>query len=112
MRKKQPPSEVKGTPGFQNFFSTLNKEEYLRKIVNKGLNLLEQDMLAGTKIEKRLFPKYYTKKFGITNLFLLDLDPNFRLTYTIVAEKENKIVAVLEVMDHKAYNQRFRYKSR
>lgn len=87
----------------------MKDEEYLYKIVNKGLDILKQDMLVGDKIEKRLFPKYYRKKFGITNLFKLDLDPNFRLTYTILAEDGNKIVLVLEALDHKAYNRRFGY---
>jgi hypothetical protein len=66
-------------------------------------------MLAGDKVEKKKLPKAYVREYGITNLFRLDLDRNYRLAYTIVAEGMLKIVCILEVMDHKTYNERFGY---
>lgn len=109
MRKPQPPSCVKGAQEFVCWLKPLDKESYLFKIVDKGLNTLKRDMLAGNKIEKKKWPKMYIKKYGITNLFRLDLNKNYRFTYTIIAEGMKKVVCVIEAMDHNTYNRRFGY---
>jgi len=107
--RKKPPDEVRGTPEFAEFYSNLDKNSYLYRIIKNGLDVLRENMVAGEKVEKRKWPKMYLKKYGIRNLFKLDLDRNYRLTYTIIAEGPRKIVCVLEVMDHKTYNRRFGY---
>ena len=66
-------------------------------------------MLAGEKVEKRKWPQVYVEKYGIRNLFLVDLGRRFRLTYVIIAEGLKKIVCVIEVVDHRAYERRFGY---
>jgi len=47
---------------------------------------LRENIEAGEKVEKRKWPKMYVRKYGITSLFRLDLDRNYRLTYTIIAD--------------------------
>jgi len=107
--RKKPPDEVRGTPEFSEFYSNLDKNSYLYRIIKNGLDVLRENMVAGEKVEKRKWPKMYVRKYGIRNLFKLDLDRNYRLTYTIIADGRRKIVCVLEVMDHKTYNRRFGY---
>lgn len=66
-------------------------------------------MFAGERVGKKKWPKYYIMRYGIRNLFVFDLSKGWRLTYTIIAEGMKKIVCVLEAMDHKTYERRFKY---
>jgi len=106
---RKTPDEVRGTREFAEFYSGLDGESYLYKIIKNGLDVLRENMEAGEKVEKRKWPRIYVGRYGIRNLFRLDLDRNYRLTYTIIADGLKKIVCVLEVMDHKTYNRRFGY---
>jgi len=108
--RKRAPDDLRGTPDFKAFFLGLGVEDYLYKIIKEGLDALRENMEAGDKIEKGRWPKIYAERYGITNLFKLDLDRNYRLTYTIIAENMKKVSCVIEVMDHKTYNRRFGYR--
>jgi hypothetical protein len=66
-------------------------------------------MLAGTRIEKRKFPRVYVQKHGITNLYKYNLDASNRLIYTLVTDKSGIAVIVLEILNHKEYEKRFGY---
>ena len=79
------------------------------KIINHGLNVLKENMFVGERIERRKFPRYYVQKFGINNLYKLNLDLRTRLIYTLVAEETGVAVVVLEILDHKKYEERFGY---
>ena len=106
---RKTPDEVRGTREFAEFYSGLDGESYLYKIIKNGLDVLRENIEAGEKVEKRKWPRIYVGRYGIRNLFRLDLDRNYRLTYTIIADGLKKVVCVLEVMDHKTYNRRFGY---
>ena len=108
MRKKAP-DDVRGTPEFAEFYHDLDRESYLYRIIKRGLDVLRENMEVGEKVEKRKWPRMYVRRYGIRNLFRLDLDRNYRLTYTIIADGSKKVICVLEVMDHKTYNRRFGY---
>ena len=79
------------------------------KIINHGLDVLKENMFVGERIERRKFPRYYVQKFGINNLYKLNLDLRTRLIYTLVAEETGVAVVVLEILDHKKYEERFGY---
>jgi len=107
--RKKAPDDLRGTREFAEFYLGLDRESYLYRIIKKGLDVLRENMEAGEKVEKRKWPRIYVRRYGIRNLFRLDLDRNYRLTYTIIANGLKKVVCVLEVMDHKTYNLRFGY---
>ena len=79
------------------------------KIINAGLDVLKGNMFAGERIERRKFPKYYVQKYGVNNLYKFNLDSRTRLIYTLVAEETEIAVVVLEILDHKKYEERFGY---
>lgn len=65
-------------------------------------------------VAKSLTPKEYVLRYGITNLFRVEL-PNFwRMLYTLTNdETEIEIIAfVLDVIDHKAYDRKFGYRKK
>ena len=110
LRKCQPPDELRGTPEFKAFYSGLSKNCALYKKIGNALEVLRRDMLVGDRIEKKKWPRIYTQRYGIYNLFRLEVDKKCRLTYTIIAEGKKKIVCVIEFFsNHKGYNRRFGY---
>jgi len=108
LRKK--PSCVKAVRDVAGFISLLEKGSYLRRIVDKGLGVLKENMFAGERIEKRRFPKFYVQKYGINNLYKYNLDSANRLVYTLVADESGIAVVILEILSHKEYEKRFGYK--
>jgi len=104
------PSCVKATRDVANFISSLEKESYLRQIVENGLDMLKENMFAGQRIEKKKFPKYYVQKHEINNLYKYNLDTRNRLVYTLVADRSGIAVVVLEILNHKEYEKRFGYR--
>ena len=84
--------------------------EYLFKIIGRGIEKLKQNHEAGQKIPKQLWPKYYVEKYGVNNLWRLQLDDFWRMIYTLTREEVKLVAVILEVMDHKDYDKRFGYK--
>jgi len=54
------------------------------------------------------------EKYGVKNLFRVELPHYWRMLYTLTnGESEIEIIAfVLDIIDHKEYNKKFRYKKR
>jgi hypothetical protein len=107
MSKK--PSCVKVSREAAVFVSSLKDGGYLLKIVNSGLDVLKGNMFAGQRIKRKKFPRYYVQKFGVNNLYKFSLDSRTRLIYTLVADESGVAVVVLEILDHKKYEERFGY---
>ncbi|VVB77286.1 Uncharacterised protein [uncultured archaeon] len=87
-------------------------ERSILKAINKKVELIKSNPHYGDPIAKSLIPKEYLREYGITNLFRVEL-PNFwRMLYTLTNdETEMEIVAfVLDIMDHRSYDDRFGYK--
>jgi hypothetical protein len=103
------PSCVKASREAAVFISSLKDGSYLLKIVNSGLDLLKGNMFAGERIERKKFPKYYVQKYGVNNLYKFNLDSRTRLIYTLVAGESGVAVVILEILDHKKYEERFGY---
>jgi len=101
---------VKATRDVASFISSLEKRSYLRRIVDKGLDVLKENMFAGQRVEKKKLPKYYVQKYGINNLYKYNLDAANRLIYTLVADESGIAVVVLEILSHKEYEKRFGYR--
>jgi len=81
MMKPKRPSCVKASREAAVFISYLREGSYLLKIVNSGVN----------------------------NLYKFNLNSRVRLIYTLVADESGVAVVVLEIMDHKKYEERFGY---
>ena len=100
---------VKASSEVAVFISSLRQGSYLLKIIDAGLDVLRLNMFAGERIERRKYPRFYVQKYGVNNLYKFNLDSSTRLIYTLVAEETGVAVVVLEVLDHKKYEERFGY---
>jgi len=86
------------------------KEDKLYRQLVKAFENLEEDAFCGIQIPKRLIPEYYKKRFGpLTNLWKYNLPDAWRLIYTIKNSKVSILSIILEWIDHKEYERRFRY---
>ena len=73
--------------------------------------MIKNNIHYGRPISKKKIPEEYNTKYGIKNLFWVEL-PNFwRMIYTLMNDeyKIEIIAFVLDVMDHDKYNKKFGY---
>ena len=84
-----------------------DKEIY--KWVSRAIDDLEKNAFCGIQIPKKLIPKTYIKKYEIDNLWKYDLPKGWRLIYSVASDKILIISIIMEWMDHKKYEKRFKY---
>ncbi len=99
--------------GIKEAFYKLEKgdesEQKLFKLIDQALSDIEEDAFCGIQIPKKLIPKEYKKKYGVTNLWKYNLPEGWRLIYSIAKEEVIVVSLVLEWFDHKNYERRFNY---
>jgi hypothetical protein len=103
------PSCVKASSEAAVFITPLREGSYFLRIINAGLDVLKLNMFVGERIERKKYPRYYVQKYGVNNLYKFNLDSRTRLMYALVAEETGVAVVVLEVLDHRKYEERFGY---
>ncbi len=106
----RPASEVRGPPEFYKLYKGLNPASREKHLLDSALDPLKSNAAAGVKVQKTLWPTYYVRKYGVNNLWKLDLSREARLVYTILNEKGQWVVVILEAfLTHKEYEKRFGY---
>lgn len=112
---------VKLSPEAEEVYKHLNREapdskteRMILKAVNQKVELIKSNPHFGDPIAKKLIPKEYKQKYGVTNLFRVELPAFWRMLYTLTdGESEVEIIAfVLDVIDHKEYDKKFGYKGK
>lgn len=64
----------------------------------------------GFHIQKDRIPKEYVIKYDVNNLWKVNLSGAWRMIYTIRGSEVDIIALILDLMDHKDYNNKFGYK--
>ncbi|MFH1445695.1 MAG: hypothetical protein ABIF08_04445 [Nanoarchaeota archaeon] len=112
---------IKLSPEAEEVFRYLNKEapdskteRMILKAINQKVDLIKSNPHFGDPIVKKLIPKEYKQKYGVTNLFRVELPAFWRMLYTLTDEEsEVEIIAfVLDIIDHEEYDKKFGYRSR
>jgi hypothetical protein len=103
----------------EEVFKYLNKKSIKSKTermifnsVKKKVELIKSNPHFGNPMSKKLIPKEYIEKYGITNLFRVELPAYWRMLYSL-SEGDNKveiIAFVLDLIDHKKYDKKLGYK--
>ena len=88
-------------------------ERMILTALNKKVELIKANVHFGQQVSKKLIPKEYIEKYGVNNLFRVELPLFWRMLYTLTdGESEVEIIAfVLDVVDYDDYNKKFGYKS-
>jgi mRNA-degrading endonuclease RelE of RelBE toxin-antitoxin system len=85
------------------------EEKPLKDQLEKALGDIEENPFCGIQIPKRLIPKDYIKKHGISNVWKYNLPGAWRLIYSIRGGEAIIITIILDWMDHKTYEKKFKY---
>jgi hypothetical protein len=82
------------------------------KSVNQKVELIKDNPHFGDPIAKKLIPKEYVINYNVANLFRVELPAYWRMLYTLTdGESKIEIIAfVLDIINHKEYDQKFGYK--
>lgn len=91
----------------QSYEKLKDADKILFKHLTRALNDLAENAFCGIQIPKKQIPKEY-KHFD--NLWKYNLPDAWRLIYSIKAPTQVSIISVvLEWMNHKNYEKRFKY---
>lgn len=69
--------------------------------------ILLADCLHGDVVKKERIPKSLRDKYGLENLFVENLPSFWRLLYTIVRDRGERYLVVVEIADHRTYSRWF-----
>ena len=94
---------------FDPMFSSLDRKSALFKDVQGIINNLKNNVIVGERIKFEKIPKYYKKRHDINNAFHVYLPEGMRLVYSIMIYRGEKTAFLIELTDHKNYEQRFSY---
>ncbi len=73
---------------------------------------LSQDVTLGEQIQRDRIPKALRRDYNATNLWRLELPGGWRVLYTIETRPgEDATVSILRILDHRAYDRLFGYKT-
>lgn len=115
------PVRVILSPEAEEVYDYLNREAPNSKIersilsaVNKKSELIKANIHYGNPIEKGKIPREYKQKYGITNLFRVELPAGWRMLYALTNDESRiTIIAfVLDIINHPDYDNKFKYKKR
>ena len=87
-------------------------ERSILNAIDKKKELIKANMHYGEPIAKDKIPDEYKIRYGVTNLFWVELSNFWRMLYTLTNnETEVEIIAfILDIIDHERYNKKFGYK--
>ena len=70
---------------------------------------LRDNPFVGEQVQKSKITKYYVQKYGITNIWRIDLANHWRLIYTIQSSEVEIIDFILNIVNHEKYDKIFGY---
>jgi hypothetical protein len=85
------------------------EEKELGKNLKKAFRALEENAFSGIQIPKKLIPEIYRRKYDIDNLWKYNLPNGWRLLYSIRKDEILIITVIIDWLDHKEYEKRFKY---
>lgn len=103
-------SSVKMTWELEKFLDSC-KNEWLRKKADAAFSEIQGHYEVGDKVSKDRWPRYYVTTWRIDNLYVRNLGPDWRLTYSLVSEGAGISALCLEILTHKEYDRRFGYRT-
>jgi len=70
----------------------------LLRSIQRAIELLKENPFTGNQIPKNLIPKEYVSKYGINNVWRIELADRWRLIYTLDGDEIKIITFVLEIL--------------
>lgn len=94
---------------FERLKNGKGEEKKLYEWLVRAFKDIEENAFCGVQIPKRLIPEEYCNKFNIHNAWKYNLPNAWRLIYSLENKEIVVVSIVLEWMDHKSYERRFKF---
>lgn len=94
---------------YEELKNSKTEEKQLYEWIQRAIEDLGENAFCGIQIPKRLIPKEYSIKYNIDNLWKYNMPNAWRLLYSVGREGVVVVSIILEWMDHKDYEKRFKY---
>lgn len=109
MKSKVVFADAKLKKAFETLKDSKTEDKEVYKQLRRAFEDLQENAFCGIQIPKKQIPKDYIRKYQIDNLWKYNLPNAWRLIYSVAADKVVVISIVIEWMDHKKYEKRFKY---
>ena len=87
---------------------TTSEEIQLLRSLNEKLAILQNNAFYGDNIAKRKIPQTY----NVQNLWRVELAHFWRMLYTIKGNEKETICFIIDIVDHQAYDKKFKYRGK
>ena len=94
---------------FEHLKDSKVEDKMLYEWIMRAISDLTENAFCGIQIQKHLIPKVYINKYKIDNLWKYDLPKGWRLLYSVANSEICIISIILEWMNHKEYERKFKY---
>jgi hypothetical protein len=91
---------------------TSSENQTLLRGIQNVISILKENVHYGRQWEKDQIPKKYIDKYGVRNLWRVELPLRWRLIYTMGSSEIEIINLILDFYDHKQYDKVFGYKKK
>lgn len=89
---------------------TSSDHQTLLNSIKQKIDLLRDNPEYGIHIQKSKIPKEYLRDYDVNNLWKVNLSGAWRMLYTIRGTEVEIISLILDIMTHKDYEKKFKYK--
>ena len=89
---------------------TSSDHQTLLNSIKQKIEILKANPEYGTHVQKDRIPKEYVRDYDVNNLWKVDLSGAWRMIYTIRGNEVEIISLILDIMDHRDYEKKFKYK--
>lgn len=89
---------------------TSSDHQTLLNSIKQKIEFLRDNPEYGTHIPKDRIPKEYVRDYDVTNLWKVNLSGAWRMIYTIRGSEVEIISLVLDIMNHRDYEKKFKYR--
>ena len=94
---------------FDKLKDSKTEDRQLYELLKRAFEDIEKNPSGFIHVPRNLIPKEYVQKYGVDNLWKYDLPNGWRLLYSLSKDKVLLLAIILEWMDHKNYERRFKY---
>lgn len=88
---------------------TTSEHQTLLNAIKQKIEFLKDNPEYGVHIPKDRIPKEYIKEYDANNLWKVNLSGAWRMIYTIRGTEVEIISLILDLMNHKDYEKKFKY---
>ena len=89
---------------------TSSDHQTLLNSIKQKIEILRANPEYGNHIPKDRIPKEYVRDYDVNNLWKINLSGAWRMIYTIRGSEVEIISLILDIMNHRDYEKKFKYK--